>query len=473
MERLLRHVMVTLFAAGSFACATQPPTPTRVVYSDDGRSELEIPEGWSERADFGQDAALRVGDGARDSYLMVNTYLPHEIAPATLPEFAERASAAIRDNMQDARMSRPRELKINGHPAVEHEISGRFGDTAIAYLSTVVEGRRARYHHLIAWTSAARYAASRDHLRAIVGSFRESANPRPAQRRVDLTFDWPAPLKAKIESYRKEDKGTESFEIYAQGVTTVRPAGAGRLRVRTRVTRHRMTPEIDDKDKADYLQGILQQAMAGVPDYLVTTGGDFVGIENLSAYHRRIEQAVLKGLPDGPEPAQARAQQLVRTLLSEDVLAASMEDEWNNAVGAWSGGSYVPGKTYRFVGEYRAPALGNQAFPMSVTQQLKGSVPCRPPARTEPCVRLVQTARVAGPAFTDATRRFVNRTVGNGVSVERIEVVRRVELVTDPKTLMPYEVTATQTKNIAVSAGGETRRRRETRESSTVYTYVK
>lgn len=473
MQPRVHWVVLALFTISLSACATQAPVQTRVVYSDDGISELSVPESWSSRADFGRSAALRVADGGRDSYLMVNSYLPREIEPTSLAQFAERVSVALRDNMDKGRMSGPRQLTINGRPAIEYELSGYFGDARIAYLSTVMEGRRAPYHHLITWTSAEFYRANRGMMRDIVASFRESATPRAAKRRTDLTFNWPRQTKAKVVFYHKENKRGESFEARGQGVTTVRPLGNDHLLVSTRVTRHRMASDAKDKGKADYMQKLLQEATTGVPDYVVTVDGDFVQVENLAAYRQRIEKALLKGLPGSSREVREKAQQMVKSALSEEILAVSIQDEWNNAVGSWVGGSYVQGEAYRFALQYQAPALGNEIFPMSVMQQLTGNVPCRTGAKAKSCVRLVQTSRVADPSFTEATNRLVGQTVGGGVAVDSVEVVKTVVLVTDPKTMLPYDVHTTEAKNIVVSAGGKSQTSKEVQESRTVYTYAK
>jgi hypothetical protein len=64
----------------------------------------------------------------------------------------------------------------------------------------------------------------------------------------------------------------------------------------------------------------------------------------------------------------------------------------------------------------------------------------------------------------------VSRTVG-GAEVTDVEIVKETVVVTDPKTLLPYQVRSTETKSIAVRAGGKTHTSREVQESRTLYTY--
>ena len=120
---------------------------------------------------------------------------------------------------------------------------------------------------------------------------------------------------------------------------------------------------------------------------------------------------------------------------------------------------------------YQAPALGEQAFPTTMTQQLTGFVPCQKGAAPRSCVRLLQTSRVSGADYTRAMDVFVRKTVGNDVSVTNMEIVTTVELVTDPRTMLPYASSKKETKRITISAGGQSSVSADVQESSTVYQY--
>lgn len=84
-------------------------------------------------------------------------------------------------------------------------------------------------------------------------------------------------------------------------------------------------------------------------------------------------------------------------------------------------------------------------------------------------MRLTQTTRVAGPAFTRATDRYVRATVGGGVKVDSIEGLKTVELVTEPGTLLPHQVRSREEKTVVVSADGTAHTTREVNESSSTY----
>lgn len=470
MPQFAPTAVIAVLAAGIAGCATPAPVTTHTVYSDDGVSEIVVPESWYTRPDLGRNAGVRVADAGRDAYLLVISYFPDEIDPMSLDDFAKRVSTLFGETMDDGRLSEPRRFAVNDRPAVEYEITGTSDGTPIVYLSTAVEGRLAR-HNLVAWTSAARYRANRETMRAAIASFRESATRRAATPRTDLVFKWPARLDSTASFHSKQEKRGERSELRAQADTTVRPSGEGLLLVSSRVTGQKLTTDARDSKKADFMQQLLREAMTDLPDYVITDDGSFVRIDNLGAYRQRIEAAVLKGLKDAPEAGRAKARELLNALLSEQSLAAMIEAEWNSVVGDWAGGSYAPGRSYEFALSYQSPALGDEQFPMTVTRQLKGHAPCHAGAAARSCVRLVQTSRVSGAGFTRATDRLVRRTVGGGVKVESVEVVKTVELVTEPATLLPHSVHSREVKTIVVNSDGTRQTSKEVEESNTVYRY--
>jgi len=66
----------------------------------------------------------------------------------------------------------------------------------------------------------------------------------------------------------------------------------------------------------------------------------------------------------------------------------------------------------------------------------------------------------------------VRNTLGAEVTVDSAEVMKTVEVLADPKTLLPYRSVVKETKRFVVSAKGEPpRTSEETHESFTTYTY--
>lgn len=451
-------------------CATPAPVKMHVIQSDDGLAEISVPEHWRTRPNLGRNADIRLADASGNNYLLVTSYQPGEADPMSLEEFAERLTSAIRDNVGNGKMSTARRLTINGMPAIEHELDVNLDGTGLVYLSTMADGRRARYH-LIGWAAA---DADVGELRRVMSAFRESDIQRAALSRQNLDFNWPSKMTSKVSFHRKSSKRGETFEIRGEAVSSTRPEGADQLLISSRVTSVKMSRGDKSSGKDDgkdaYLQQVLEVATTNIPDYVVSRDGEFVRIDNLAGYHARVQDAIINRLL-GDSQAVAMARQLVTSLLTEQSLAVAAQEEWNNVVENWTGGSYAVGKKYQYTVPYQAPAMENRTFPMVVTQELAARVPCHSGAAAKACVRLIQTSRVSGPEFTKATGEFVRNTVGKGVSVSDMEIVKTVEMVTDPKTMLPYRTNEKEVRRVTVNADGKANTSEDIKESSTTYVY--
>lgn len=467
--RLLALVLSGLLA-GCAGTGGGSAAGRQLVLADDGQSEIEVGGGWETRPNISRKAQIRLADVEQDHYLLVNTYRPEESKSATLEAFAQNLSAAIFENLGEGTVSEARALKLGERPAVEYEMRTGERDDGIIYLSTVVQGQRARYH-LLAWTSADGDVAA---LRRAVAGFRESATAREPLRRVTLEFNWPDRFKSQSSVHLKVNKRGEQYEMSGDMEASVRRISPEELLVSTRVLRHKMTFANAGKDKAkeEFLQGVLRASLTEVPDYVVNDDGELVRLENLPAYHRRVQNAILKALPAGGQrEALERAREFVQSSLTEETLLTAFQEDWAESVGNWAGGAYVVGQVYRYTVPYRAPALGEAVFPMEVTQQLAGHAPCRAGAAPQSCVRLVQTSRVTGRDYTRAMDAYVRKTVGNGVRVEAMEVVNTVELLTDPRTLLPHASKTKESKRVTLSAEGKTVVNEDTKDETTTYRY--
>ncbi len=479
MERCAFKATIALFGASLLAWATLSMAGARTVYSDDGISELTAPEHWTVRADIGREAALRVSNSAADYHIAVYTYLPDEIEPTTLAQFAEDFSSDLMASLGDGRVSAPRKLTINGRPAVQYEVSGRVGEDRFVYLNTTVEGKRAK-HQLVATVSEADYPVHKGALNKAIVSFRESAKPRPAKDRIDLVFDWSENGESRFSTQSRNVDRRGTREMQMSGTMTMRPLGDEGLLVSTRVTDFKVTSSDQGEAKNNFMQDLMQQVTSETPDYVVSPDGEFIRVENLGAYYGRLEQAMLKAMPEDDTGSQDRAKTLIRNLFPEEALMAALQDGWNRQVENWAGGSYVVGESYRYETQYQMPALGEAAFPMSVSQKLEGRVPCHEQDQARSCVRLVQTSQVSGAAFDQAMQQYLNRVIKDAagdkskppmIAVDGVEVVKTITLVTDPETLLPHEETESEIKTTRISVDGRKQTGKDVSETVTRYSY--
>jgi hypothetical protein len=459
-----------LLVGGCASITSQPPATSklvRTVYSDDGVSQLSTPEEWQTRPDFGPDAAIRVAQESGEAYLLVNSYFPGDIEPVTLPEFARTWTNNLAINLPNARVIGPKTLTINGMEAYRYVVTGDIGNERLTYVTTVVGGRRAM-HHLIGWVAADGYSGDQHILNRIAGSFQESEFTRPARQRVALHFGWPEQLQSVAAFHRKSVKRGKASEVKAHYLSTVRPGDQDELIVSTRVVKQDVIA--GDDAKHDYLGRLLKQMTTEIPDYVISNEGEFVRVDNLSAYQHRIETAVVSELPVDVKGREAEILAIVRPSLSEQFLAAAVTDEWNKTVGSWVSSSYAMGETYHFKEEYYAPSLSEKPFAMAVSRQIAGYAPCT--GNDSICVKLMYIATVSGEDIRAAMARFLERTVGEPVNVKRVSVVRKREIIAEPDTLIPHRSRSTEETVVVIEdRNGKAHTSRDTQETRVTYSY--
>lgn len=469
--RLTIAIAVSAWLVAGCATTAQSPTaspPTYTVYSDDGVSELSAPGSWTIRPDIGRDAAIRVAADSGDMYLLVNTYLPGELKITSAPELASVLAGNLADNLSDSKVSGPKILAIDGKEAYRYLVSGKTGSAKLVYVSAVVPGSRAT-HHLIGWVAADTYTGERHPLHRIIASFRESPAPRQAKQRVALSFAWPERFQVTVAMHGKSVKRGELSELKARYLNTVRPGGENELIVSSRVVNQELTGIAGDK--GNYLNKVLNQVTNEIPDYVVNRHGEFVRVNDLAGFQQRIERALLSNLPAEARSRKDEILAMVRPGLTQEFLEASILDEWNKTVGGWAESSYVPGETYHFKEEYYAPVLSQAPFPMEVSRQVAGFVPCGDAKRSK-CVKLIHTAKVANENFRKSMAQFLQKTLGQAVDIKEVTVLKRMEIIAEPNTLIPHHsLSSEKTTLVIVDGAGKSQSNEETKESRVDYTY--
>jgi hypothetical protein len=464
-------VIASALLIGGCASTTNTPSMTsdliRTVYSDDGVSELSTPDAWTMRPDFGPDAAIRIAKDTGEAYLLVNSYFPGDIEPVALSEFAETWALNLATNLPNAEVIGPKTLSIDGMEAYRYVVSGDLGSERLTYVTTVAGGARAM-HHLIGWVAADNYSGEQHVLNRMTGSFRESAYARPARQRVSLNFAWPHQLQSVAAFHRKSIKRGKASEVKAHYLSTVRPGDHDELIVSTRVVNQDVIN--GDSRKGDYLSKLLKQITTEIPDYVISNEGEFVRVDNLSAYQRRIETAVVSDLPVDVKGREAEILAIVRPSLSEQFLAATVTDEWNKTVGSWVSSSYAMGETYHFKEEYYAPSLADVPFAMDVSRQISGYAPCT--GSESNCVKLIYIATVSGEDIRAAMANFLERTVGKPVNVKQVSVVRKREIIAEPDTLIPHRSLSTEETIVVIEdSSGKAHTSRDTQDTRVTYSY--
>ena len=280
--------------------------------------------------------------------------------------------------------------------------------------------------------------------------------PTPAFR-----FAWPVPSSALVtkDGEKKGEKARIRFRL------EVAPDTGTDLRARMvdfeflQVNgRDATTPEV----KAS-LAGALALTQA-VPDIIATTGGRYLRVDGFDAMIERV--AKFSGDQKG-QTAEQRERTLknMRSPMMQEALQQACGSDWNTWAGAWVGFDATPGNDVTAAVEM--PFMGAQ-LPARVTRRHHGEVAEHPDH-----VRLSSTTLSEGPeataALAAAMQRVTEQTGEKPFPKDELESVRCemvMEVVTDPRTLLPLR--ANRTKTIRIAMKGEVREQGERNE----YTFV-
>ncbi|MGK7872348.1 MAG: hypothetical protein AB4426_03240 [Xenococcaceae cyanobacterium] len=164
-------VILALMLGG---CNTIESSQVKTVLSRDGLTQVVVPSGWKTQQDLHDDADIQVANTWDESYLIVLSDSKTDFEDITLEEHSQITSQILLENVKNAQVSsEPKELEINGRPAVQYEIRGSVDRIKIIYLHTTVDGKES-FHQLVAWTLPSKFQKNRPVLESVINSFKEN-----------------------------------------------------------------------------------------------------------------------------------------------------------------------------------------------------------------------------------------------------------------------------------------------------------
>jgi len=146
-------------------------TERKEIASDDGKIKVTVPGLWKKLPELNKQASLQVGDKSKEMYLIVITEAQADLNNFALEKHHQLTRDRMLHKMKNESATEPVALKIDGHPAMQDELSGTENNTNVVFLHTTVDDGD-HFQQILAWTLKSRWEEQNQSLHEITGTFR-------------------------------------------------------------------------------------------------------------------------------------------------------------------------------------------------------------------------------------------------------------------------------------------------------------
>ena len=145
-------------------------TERKEIASDDGRIKVTVPGTWTKLPELNKQATLQVGDKSKQMYLIVITDAKAEVENMTLEKHHDLTRDRTWQKMKNVSATEPVSLTIDGHPALQDELTGTENGTNVVSLHTTVDDGD-HFQQILARTLKSRWQDQNQLLREITRTF--------------------------------------------------------------------------------------------------------------------------------------------------------------------------------------------------------------------------------------------------------------------------------------------------------------
>jgi uncharacterized protein DUF4190 len=143
----------------------------KAIASDDGEMWVTVTAMWTKMPELNKRASLQVGYKSKEMYLIVITDAKADVPDLTVETHHKLTRDRMLQRMKNASTTQPVSLTIDGHPALQDEISGTEKGTNVVFLHTTVDDGD-HFQQILAWTLKSRWQKQNQLLREVTASFR-------------------------------------------------------------------------------------------------------------------------------------------------------------------------------------------------------------------------------------------------------------------------------------------------------------
>ena len=145
-------------------------TERKEIASDDGKIKVMVPGTWTKLPELNKQASLQVGNKSKEVYLIVITDTKADLDNLTLEKHHQQTRDRMLQKMKNASATQTVSVTIDGHPALQDELTGTEKGTNVVFLHTTVDDGD-YFQQILAWTLKSRWQKQNQLLREVTGSF--------------------------------------------------------------------------------------------------------------------------------------------------------------------------------------------------------------------------------------------------------------------------------------------------------------
>ena len=140
------------------------------IASDDDKLRISASGFWVKRSDLNKEAKLQAACPSEEMYVMVIGDAKSTVKNMTLQQHHQLTRDHMQQKMTNASTTEPVSVTVDGHPALQDQISGTQSGTNLTFLHTTVDEGDS-YQQILAWTLKARWQKHQQELAEVTNSF--------------------------------------------------------------------------------------------------------------------------------------------------------------------------------------------------------------------------------------------------------------------------------------------------------------
>lgn len=141
------------------------------IASDDGKLKIMTSGFWAKMTDLNKQASLQAGCKSKDMYVIVISDEKSAVGSMNLSQHHQLTRDHMMQKMTKTFNTAPVSMQIDGHPALQDQVTGATQGEDLVFLHTTIDGKDS-FQQILAWTVKSRWPDQNAELHEITNSFR-------------------------------------------------------------------------------------------------------------------------------------------------------------------------------------------------------------------------------------------------------------------------------------------------------------